>query len=241
MVHSTQHPATCHPIFHVSDYAREARSIAALVETVHAQHTDADNPPVDTIAGLWGRLDAMHEAYLSVLESDGGAIPPVMHGKLSDRMEHAISVARDCIVLLEAEVGTHNGRATIDARTRMAQLRPSGGPLTAPLYNAIIAVEALASRTPRRGSLTAWMMGAGQAAPERARRAKRSDADVDRDEVKVATYLFEHPGASRDEIADGTRISAAHVSETQAWRREAAIRKEAMKAAKARGLGDDPD
>ena len=69
------------------------------------------------------------------------------------------------------------------------------------------------------------------------RRPKRTDADKARDEGNIAAYLADNPDATRDKVSEATKIAAAHVSESRAWRAHKAQKKEARHKNRARGIG----
>jgi len=66
----------------------------------------------------------------------------------------------------------------------------------------------------------------------RGRRPKRTDADKTHDEYKIVAHLVGHPDATRDEVA-----TAAHVSQSKAWKAHSGKRKDARNAEKASKLG----
>jgi hypothetical protein len=69
-----------------------------------------------------------------------------------------------------------------------------------------------------------------QAEAKRKRRPKRDTAQVTADNDTIREHLRKNPDATRDQTAEATGISAAHVSESRAWKAHSALRDEARKA-----------
>ena len=69
------------------------------------------------------------------------------------------------------------------------------------------------------------------------RRPKRTKADTARDDLNIAIFLRENPGARRDDVSKETGIAAAHVSASRAWQLHTTERQQARKKNRARGIG----
>lgn len=71
----------------------------------------------------------------------------------------------------------------------------------------------------------------------KSRRPDRTRQQMAEDEGKIAGYIVKNPGAKRDEIAEATRIAAAHVSGSRAWKTHKAQLDEARKKNRATQQG----